>query len=226
MRNKFTRVKTAKRRNKSSVAWLKRQINDPFVKQAQEQGLRSRAAFKILEIDEKFKIFKKGKIVLDLGAAPGGWSQVVVDKVGRGKVFAIDLLEMEAIDGVEFLQQDFLADDAVENIKNLINKNQIANNNQEIRKCDVVMSDMAANTCGDAKTDHLRIVALLEEALDFSRQILAKDGIFICKIFQGGAGGELLQTFKQHFTTVKHFKPDSSRKESAENYIVAIGFKG
>ncbi len=225
MRNKFTRVKTAKRRNKSSMAWLKRQINDPFVKQAQEQGLRSRAAFKIMEIDEKFKIFKKGKIVLDLGAAPGGWSQVVVDKVGRGKVFAIDILEMEKIEGVEFLQQDFLAEDGIQNIINFINKNQVPNSNQEIRKCDVVMSDMAANTCGDAKTDHLRIIGLLEEVLDFSQQVLAQGGIFVGKIFQGGAGEELLKKFKQNFTVVKHFKPDSSRKESAENYIVAIGFK-
>ncbi len=226
MRNKFTRVKTSKGRNKSSMAWLKRQINDPFVKQAQEQGFRSRAAFKIIEIDDKFKIFKKGKIVLDLGATPGGWSQVVVDKVGRGKVFAIDILEMEQIEGVEFLQQDFLAQDAIENINNFINKHQIPNSNQEIRKCNVVMSDMAANTCGDAKTDHLRIINLLEEALDFARQVLAQDGVFIGKIFQGGAGGDLLQKFKQHFTTVKHFKPNSSRKESAENYIIALGFKG
>ena len=226
MRNKFTRVKTAKRRKKSSMAWLKRQINDPFVKQAQEQGLRSRAAFKIMEIDDKFKIFKKGKIVLDLGAAPGGWSQVVVDKVGRGKVFAIDILEMEKIEGVEFLQQDFLAEDGIENIINFINKNQVLGSNQEIRKCDVVMSDMAANTCGDAKTDHLRIIGLLEEVLDFSQQVLAQDGVFVGKIFQGGAGEELLKKFKQHFTVVKHFKPNSSRKESAENYIVATGFKG
>jgi len=225
MRNKFTRVKTAKRRNKSSVAWLKRQINDPFVKQAQEQGLRSRAAFKIIEIDNKFKIFKKGKIVLDLGAAPGGWSQVVVDKVGRGKVFAVDILEMEKIEGVEFLQQDFLAENGIENIINFINKHQVPNSNQEIRKCDVVMSDMAANTCGDAKTDHLRIVGLLEEVLDFSQQVLAQDGIFVGKIFQGGAGEELLKKFKQHFAVVKHFKPNSSRKESAENYIIATGFR-
>jgi len=225
MRNKFTRVKTAKRRNKSSVAWLKRQINDPFVKQAQEQGLRSRAAFKIMEIDDKFKIFKKGKIVLDLGAAPGGWSQIVVDKVGRGKVFAVDILEMEKIEGVEFLQQDFLAENGIENIINFINKHQVPNSNQEIRKCDVVMSDMAANTCGDAKTDHLRIVGLLEEVLDFSQQVLAQDGIFVGKIFQGGAGEELLKKFKQHFAVVKHFKPNSSRKESAENYIIATGFR-
>jgi len=237
MRNKFTPVKTAKRRKKSSMAWLKRQINDPFVKQAQEQGYRARSAFKIIEIDDKFKIFKKGKIVVDLGAAPGGWSQVVVEKVGRGKVFAVDILPMEAIVGVEFLQQDFLAQGAAENIIGLINKNQtlrgemvpFSNINTQLlcyRKCDVVLSDMAENTCGDAQTDHIRIVGLLEEALDFSCQILAKDGIFVGKIFQGGAGGDLLKRFREYFTIVKHFKPNSSRKESAENYIVAIGFKG
>ncbi len=226
IRNKFTRVKTAKRRNKSSMAWLKRQINDPFVKQAQEQGYRARSAFKIIEIDDKFKILKKGKIVVDLGAAPGGWSQVVVEKVGRGKVFAVDILPMEAILGVEFLQQDFLAPDAAQNIIGLMNQNQILREDKTVRKCDVVLSDMAENTCGDAQTDHMRIVGLLEEALDFACQILAKDGVFVGKIFQGGAGGELLKLFREKFTTVKHFKPDSSRKESAENYIVAMGFKG
>lgn len=215
MRNKFTRVKTAKSRSKSSVAWIKRQINDPFVKQAQDHGFRARSAFKIIEIDDKFKIFKKGKIVLDLGSAPGGWSQIAVEKVGAGKVFAVDILEMEPIDGVNFLQQDFLKEDAAQNILKLIP-----------RKCDVVLSDMAQNTCGDARTDHLRIVGLLEEALHFACQILAKDGVFVGKIFQGGAGGELLQQFKNHFTIVKHFKPESSRKESAENYIVAMGFRG
>lgn len=226
MRNKFTRVKTAKRRNKSSMAWLKRQINDPFVKQAQEQGYRARSAFKIIEIDDKFKILKKGKIVVDLGAAPGGWSQVVVEKVGRGKVFAVDILPMEQIVGVEFLQQDFLAEHAAKNIIDLINKNQTIRQDQTVRGCDVVLSDMAENTCGDANTDHMRIVGLLEQALDFACQILAKDGVFVGKIFQGGAGAELLKRFKDHFTIVKHFKPNSSRKESAENYIVAIGFKG
>ncbi len=226
------------------MAWLKRQINDPFVKQAQEQGYRARSAFKIIEIDDKFKIFKKGKIVVDLGAAPGGWSQVVVEKVGRGKVFAVDILEMEGIAGVEFLRQDFLSEDAAKNIINLISKNQTIHESKivdslslgesesivypkevYIRKCDVVLSDMAENTCGDAQTDHLRIVDLLEEALNFSCQILAKDGVFVGKIFQGGASGELLKKFKEHFTIVKHFKPNSSRKESAENYIIAIGFK-
>lgn len=225
MRNKFTPVKTAKRRNKSSTKWLKRQINDPFVKQAKEEGYRARSAFKIIEIDNKFKIFKKGKIVLDLGAAPGGWSQVVVEKVGRGKVFAVDILDMEGIEGVEFLQQDFLAEGAAENIINLINKNQPTHEGVVTRKCNVILSDMAENTCGDHQTDHMRIVGLLEEVLDFAVKILEKDGIFVGKIFQGGAGGELLKRFKDNFETVKHFKPDSSRKESAENYIVAIGFK-
>lgn len=243
-RNKFTAVKTAKRRNKSSNAWLKRQINDPFVRQAQEQGFRARSAFKIIEIDNKFKIFKKGKIVLDLGAAPGGWSQVAVEKVGRGRVFAVDILDMEPIEGVVFLRQDFLSDDAVENILRLTNfplkgeskyfmQNQSLNDpsqnstihQEEGRGCDVVLSDMAQNTCGDAKTDHLRIVELLETALDFSCKILANNGIFVGKIFQGGAGGELLKKFKKHFAIVKHFKPESSRKESAENYIIALGFK-
>lgn len=221
MRNKFTPVKTAKRRKKSSNAWLKRQINDPFVKQAQEQGYRARSAFKIIEIDDKFKILKKGKIVLDLGAAPGGWSQVVVEKVGHGKVFAVDILDMEPLSGVEFLKQDFLSANAPENILKMINKNQTNLN----RKVDIVLSDMAQNTCGDKQTDHLRIIELLEQALDFSIKILGKDGIFVGKIFQGGAQGELLQKFRENFTTVKHFKPDSSRKESAENYIVALGFK-
>lgn len=220
MRNKFIAVKTAKKRSQSSTLWLKRQLNDPLVKKAAEMGFRSRAAFKIIEIDDKFKIFKKGRIVVDLGAAPGGWSQVAVNRVGEGNVFAIDILEMKNIDGVEFLQQDFLAEGAPEIINGLI-AHRLRNN----RKCDIVLSDMAANSCGDARTDHLRIVELLEAALNFASQILANDGVFVGKIFQGGAGGELLQQFKKSFTTVKHFKPDSSRKESAESYIVAMGFK-
>ncbi|MFT6077017.1 MAG: 23S rRNA (uridine2552-2'-O)-methyltransferase [Myxococcota bacterium] len=225
MRNKFTAVKTAKRKKKSSVAWIKRHINDPFVKEAHEQGFRARSAFKIIEINDKFKILKKGKIVVDLGAAPGGWSQVVVEKVGRGKVFAVDLLEMEPIVGVEFLQQDFLSDDAAKNIINLMNKNQSVSEDKTPRKCNVVLSDMAENCCGDARTDHLRIVSLLEEALEFACQILEKDGVFVGKIFQGGASRELLERLRSLFEVVKHFKPDSSRKESAESYIVATGFK-
>ena len=221
IRNKFTSVKTAKNRSKSSANWLRRQLNDPYVKKAQEAGYKSRAAFKIIEIDNKFHLFKKGRIVVDLGAAPGGWSQIAVEKVGEGNVLAVDILDMEEIVGVKFIKQDFLADDAQDIIINTI-KNDLKKN----RKCDVILSDMAANTCGDAKTDHLRIVGILEETINFAFKILAPGGSFVGKIFQGGASGELLQTFKQNFEIVKHFKPDSSRKESAENYIVATGFKG
>lgn len=220
IRNKFTAVKTAKRRKKSSTLWLSRQLNDPYVKKAKEQGFRSRAAFKLIEIDDKFHLLKKGKMVIDLGAAPGGWSQVVVEKVGDGNVLAVDILEMDEISGVKFIQQDFLAEDAeqiiTEAAKDLLKKN---------RKFDVILSDMAANSCGDAKTDHLRIIEILELNLDFATKFLAQGGNFVGKIFQGGASGELLKKFKQNFNIVKHFKPDSSRKESAENYIIAMGFR-
>lgn len=223
-RNKFTRVKTAKGRKTSSTNWLKRQLNDPYVKKAKEEGYRSRAAFKIIEIDNKFHIFKKGKVVIDLGAAPGGWSQIAVDKVGHGNVLGIDLLEIEPLTGVKFIQQDFLSPDAHEIIINAM-QNDLKKNRHLGKKCDILLSDMAANTCGDAKTDHLRIIAILEDSLFFSSKILANGGCFVGKIFQGGASKELLEEFRKHFETVKHFKPKSSRKESAENYIVALGFK-
>ena len=216
LRNKFTAVKTARRRSKSSATWLRRQLNDPYVKMAQAEGYRSRAAFKIVEIDEKFKLFKAGKIVVDLGAAPGGWSQVAVGKVGAGNVIAIDLLDMDEIDGVKFMKLDFLAENAQEVISREIRR----------EKCDVILSDMAANTCGDAQTDHLRIIGMLEETLEFATKVLANNGSFVGKVFQGGASGDLLNQFKKKFKVVKHFKPDSSRKESAENYIVATGFIG
>lgn len=233
IRNKVTRVKTAKYRKKSSNAWLQRQLNDPYVVQAKKDGYRSRAAYKLIEINDKFKILKKGKIVIDLGAAPGGWSQVACKIVGQNHVFAIDILSMEQIPGVNFVQLDFLSENAheiiIDNIKNNLGKygknSTLENNNLESFKCDIVLSDMAANTSGDSKTDHLRIVNILEESLEFSKKILAKDGSFVGKIFQGGASGELLKIFKDNFTIVKHFKPNSSRKESAENYIIAIGFK-
>ncbi|MDA0902065.1 MAG: RlmE family RNA methyltransferase [Proteobacteria bacterium] len=221
-RNKFTRVKTAKGRRKSSTAWLKRQLNDPYVQQAKAQGYRSRAVFKIEELDKRFHFLKANKIVVDLGAAPGGWSQYAVKKVGKGNVLAVDILDMEEIEGVKFIKQDFLAPDAHEVIINAINDGVTKDGNA---KCDVLLSDMAANSCGDAKTDHIRIVSMLEDALDFAEKILNKDGCFVAKIFQGGAGGELLKRLKRDFTNVKHFKPDSSRKESAENYVVALGFK-
>lgn len=188
-----------------------RQINDPFVEKAKLEGWRSRAAFKIIEADAKFKIFKKGKVVVDLGAAPGGWSQYAVTKVGEGNVFGIDLLPIEPIPGVKFFQQDFFESDLV----SLIGK-----------KCDILLSDMAANTTGDHQTDHLRIIGLLEEALDLAEKILNKNGAFVGKIFQGGSSDEILKKLRKNFSTVKYFKPNSSRKDSSETYLVALGFSG
>ena len=215
IRNKFTKVKTAKGRKKSSNSWLKRQLNDLYVKEAKAKGYKSRAAFKLIELNKKFHFLKPGKIVIDLGAAPGGWSQIAVKAVGKNNVLAVDILDMEEIEGVKFIKQDFLAKDACKIILEAIGG----------KKCDILLSDMAANTCGDARTDHLRIVALLEEALNFADKILNKNGIFIGKIFQGGADSQLLKQIRQNFTNIKHFKPKSSRKESKENYIVAMGFK-
>ncbi len=221
MPRKFTPVKKAKRMKKSSHRWLLRQINDPFVEKAKNQGWRCRAAFKIIEIDEKFKLFKKGKIVVDLGAAPGGWSQYVVTKVGEENVVALDLLEIDPIPGVKFFQQDFLSPDAPEKIINFLKT--IPHN--KIGLCDIVLSDMAANTIGDAGTDHLRIMALLEEALILSTKILKNNGSFVGKIFQGGSSDEIVKKLREHFSIVKYFKPDSSRKDSSETYLVALGFK-
>jgi len=219
-REKAVKLKNARGRRKSSNEWLRRQLNDPYVALARAEGLRSRAAFKIIEIDEKFKIFKKDKIVIDLGAAPGGWSQYAVSKVGDGNVIALDILEINEIEGVHFLCQDFLDIDAKENIMALLREKC-----DEAEKCDVILSDMAPNTCGDRKTDHLRIIDLLEDSLDLAMSILAKNGVFVAKIFKGGAQGELLLKLKKNFKLIKHFKPESSRKSSAEEYLVATGFK-
>jgi 23S rRNA (uridine2552-2'-O)-methyltransferase len=221
MPQKFERLKKAKRLKKSSQKWLLRQINDPFVERARIEGWKSRAAFKIIEVDAKFKIFKKGRVVLDLGAAPGGWSQYAVQKVGDGNVIALDLLPIDSISGVKFFQQDFLAPDAAEKI--IAELKTIPYN--RIGKCDVVMSDMAANTTGDHNMDHMRIIALLEEALHLSQKILRDGGTFVGKIFQGGDSDLILKELRKSFTTVKYFKPDSSRKDSSETYLVALGFK-
>lgn len=215
-RSKAEKVKTAKNRKISSTRWLQRQLNDPFVILAKENGYRCRAALKILEINDKFKIFKKGQKVLDLGSAPGGWSQVVVEKVGMNNIVAVDILDMSPIFGVKFVKQDFLADDA----------KAIIMENSNTSKFDVVMSDMAANTTGDKKTDHIRTLNLVEEALDFSVTVLKPNGTFISKIFQGGAEKELLDRLKENFSIVKHFKPKSSRQNSVEMYLVAMGFRG
>ncbi|GMO65759.1 MAG: RlmE family RNA methyltransferase [Rickettsiales bacterium] len=203
-------LKTAKGRKISSTKWLQRQINDRFVMLAQKQGYRSRATFKILEIDEKFKIFKKGQKVLDLGSTPGGWSQYAVKKVGDNNVVALDILEMKELKGVLFIQTDFLLPNATEKIGT---------------DFDVVMSDMAANTTGDRNTDHFRTMELIEKAYNFATTILKKDGVFITKIFQGIGEPEFFELIKKDFNSVKHFKPEASRKESVENYIVAQGFK-
>ena len=220
IRNKFTKVRTAKGRKKSSTTWLRRQLNDPYVIKAKLEGYRSRAAYKLIEINDKFNILKKGKIVIDLGCAPGGWCQVAIKIVGANNVLGVDILEMDEISGVHFIQQDFLKPEAdeiiIKSLKEDLGKN---------RKCDVVLSDMAGNSSGDSRTDHIRIIGALEETLEFAKKILAKDGNFVGKVFQGGASGELLEIFKNNFTSVKHFKPKSSRQESAENYIIGIGFK-
>jgi 23S rRNA (uridine2552-2'-O)-methyltransferase len=213
------RVKTARKRTVSQTRWLERQLNDPYVARAKREGYRSRAAFKIIELDEKFKLFKPGGRIVDLGAAPGGWSQIAAKKVGsekgRGKVVGIDLLEIEPIAGVDFEVLDFLVDEAPERLKTLLGG-----------EADVVMSDMAANTTGHKKTDHLKIVALAELAADFAREVLAPGGAFLAKVLQGGTEGELLANLKRDFAAVKHYKPAASRPDSAELYVVATGYRG
>lgn len=212
---KIQKLKTSKRKKASSIQWIKRQINDPYVAEARSKGYRARSAFKIIEINDKFKIFKKGFKVLDLGSAPGGWSQVAVNKVGRNNVFAVDILDMNPIPGVQFVKQDFLAPEAEEVILEKIGG----------KKYDVVMSDMAANTTGNKKTDHIRTSVLLEEAFNFAIKVLKSNGSFVGKIFQGGTEPELFAKIKKYFREVKHFKPKSSRKHSVEMFVVAKGFR-
>lgn len=209
------KIKTAKGRKISSIRWLERQLNDPYVAKAKKEGYRSRAAYKLLEIDEKVHALKKGQVVVDLGAAPGGWCQVAVQK-GCKHVVAIDLLEMDPIPDVTFFQMDFMADEAPETLIGALGG----------ERADVVMSDMAHNTIGHAQTDHLKIVALVEAAYEFAVEILAPNGTFIAKVFQGGTEGELLARMKREFKTVKHIKPPASRKESPETYVIAQGFRG
>lgn len=208
------RVKTAKRRKNSSTRWLQRQINDPYVSEAKRLGYRSRAAFKILEIHEKIGLFKKGQTVVDLGAAPGGWLQVAVEK-GAMNVVGLDLLAIDPMPGITFFQMDFMDDDAPEQLISAIGGG-----------ADVVLSDMAPNTTGHKDTDHLRIMALAEAAYYFAKDVLKPDGVFVAKVFQGGAQHELLAQMKQDFKTIRHIKPPASRKESSEQYVVATGFKG
>lgn len=213
------RLKKARSLSSSSQKWLQRQLNDPYVARAKREGWRSRAAFKLIEIDDKLNLLKPGVRVVDLGAAPGGWSQVAAKRTkaeeGRGKIVAIDLLEIDPVTGVEFAQMDFLKEDAPERLMEMLGG-----------EADIVMSDMAANTTGHKATDHLRIVGLVELAIEFARQVLAPGGSFIAKVFQGGTEGTLLAELKRDFATVRHVKPQASRADSAELYVVATGFRG
>ncbi|MBE9603253.1 RlmE family RNA methyltransferase [Acetobacteraceae bacterium H6797] len=211
-----TRLRTAKGRTTASQRWLERQLNDPYVRAARAAGWRSRAAFKIIELDEKYHFFKPGARVVDLGAAPGGWTQYAVKKAGeQSKIVALDLLPIEPINGAIILEGDF-EDEAVE--KAVLDALS--------GQADIVMSDMAPNTTGHNATDHLRIIGLVELALDFACKVLAPGGTFVAKVFQGGTEKTLLDRLKRDFAVVRHAKPPSSRKDSAEMYVVATGFRG
>src|SRR3989344_5065654 len=213
------RVKTAKRRKTSSNLWLKRQLNDPYVIQAKEDGYRSRAAYKLKELNETLKFLKKKCRVVDLGATPGGWTQVVLEEVDifspATQVVAVDMNPMEPLPGSIFLHLDFTLPEAVDALRQKLTG-----------PVDVVLSDMAPPASGHAQTDHLRIIGLVEMALEFALQVLASAGIFVAKVWQGGSDKEMLATLKKNFTKVKHIKPPASRKDSAETYVVAQGFKG
>ena len=212
----MARLKDEKRRKLSSRTWLERQISDPYVMRAKREGLRSRAAYKLAEIDDKYRVLKPGARVVDLGAAPGGWSEIAAKHVGtRGRVIALDILDMKPIAGVEFLQLDFLEDKAPALLKAALGG-----------KADVVLSDMAANTTGHRQTDHLRIMALAEAAAMFAREVLAGGGTFLCKVLQGGTEAALLSELKRDFESVKHVKPPASRSDSAELYLLGRGFRG
>jgi 23S rRNA (uridine2552-2'-O)-methyltransferase len=215
-----TRVKSAKGRKLSSTLWLQRQLNDPYVKRAKAEGFRSRAAFKLAEIDERYHLLKPGMRVVDLGCAPGGWLQVAAKAVGSTDenplIVGIDYLGTDPVSGTRILEKDFNDDDAPEALMAMLGGH----------KADVVLSDMAAPTTGHKATDHLRIIALVELAADFARQVLAPDGIFVAKVFQGGTEHELLAGLKRDFASTFHAKPPASRADSAETYLVARGFRG
>ena len=213
------RVRTARGRSVSSTQWLGRQLNDPYVAGARRLGFRSRAAFKLMELDDRFRFLKPGGRVVDLGAAPGGWTQIAATRVradsGRGRVVAIDLLPMDPVPGAKIIHMDFLMPAAPEAIKAALEG-----------PADVVLSDMAAPTTGHGATDHRRIMALADAAYEFARQVLAPGGTFIAKVFQGGTERTLLDALKREFDSVRHAKPPSSRADSAEVYVVALGFRG
>jgi 23S rRNA (uridine2552-2'-O)-methyltransferase len=212
-------VRTGGKRKLSSKLWLERQLNDPYVAQARREGFRSRAAYKLIEMDDKYHFLRSAMTVVDLGAAPGGWSQIAAKRVGavdgKGKVIAIDVLEMPEIPGVSFAQLDFLAEDAPQKLTEMLGG-----------RADVVMSDMAANTTGHRKTDQLRILGLVEGAAAFAMEVLKPGGTFLAKVFQSGADAELQAQLKRAFATVRHVKPAASRQDSSERYVLATGFRG
>lgn len=223
-RNMKVRLKTAKKRTTASQKWLERQLNDPYVERAKREGYRSRAAFKLMEIDDRYKLLKPGQRVLDLGAAPGGWSQIAATRVGSadprpgttaGRVVGIDLLAIDGLPGVEAVQMDFLEPEAPGLLMEMLGG-----------PADVVLSDMAANTTGHKKTDHLRIVGLAEVAIEFAREVLSPGGVFLAKVFQGGTENTLLANLKRDFAVVRHVKPSASRAGSSELYVLATGYRG
>ena len=209
------RIRTARGRRASSTRWLERQLNDPYVRRAKAENYRSRAAYKLLELDERFGLLKGVKAVVDLGIAPGGWSQVVRRRIPQAKVVGIDLLPTDPIDGVAILHMDFMAEDAPEKLNEALGG-----------PADLVLSDMAANTVGHQRTDHLRTMALVEAGLQFATEVLRPGGAYVAKVLAGGADHDLVAEMRRHFTTVKHAKPPASRKDSSEWYVVAQGFKG
>jgi 23S rRNA (uridine2552-2'-O)-methyltransferase len=212
----MARLTDEKRRSVSSRNWLERQLKDPYVARAKREGLRSRAAYKLAEIDDKYKVLKAGARVVDLGAAPGGWSETAARRAGaKGRVIALDILDLKPLPGVEFLHLDFLDETAPARLKELLGG-----------PADVVLSDMAANSTGHRQTDHLRIMALAEAAALFARKVLAPGGVFLCKVLQGGTEAGLLAALKRDFESVKHVKPPASRSDSAELYLLARGFRG
>lgn len=209
-------VKTAKRRSTSSNRWLQRQLNDPYVQQAKSDGYRSRAAYKLSELDDKFRFLKPGQVVVDLGAAPGGWCQVAAERCKGGTILALDLLPIEPLAMTTCLQMDFMAEEAPQILLQHLGDSGV----------DMVLSDMAPNASGTPSLDHLRIMGLVEAALEFAYQVLKPGGGFVCKVWQGGTETELLKQLRKKFTSVRHAKPPSSRKDSAETFLIALGWKG
>ena len=215
-RQLHVKVRSARGRKPSSTKWLQRQLNDPFVQLAQKEGYRSRAVYKLSELDQKFNVVKPNSVVVDLGCSPGSWLEYLAKKVKNGRVIGIDLTEIEPVAGTEFIHGDFTEDETLQRLIETLGG----------VKPDVVLSDMAAPACGHTQTDHIRIMALCELAFDFAHHHLAKDGTFIAKILQGGAEKELLNSLKHDFSKVRHVKPEASRSDSAEMYVIATGFRG